>query len=770
MFINPAGVKFGWRLQVRRPLSLGLFGAALALPVVLLNFAFTADYMARGSDSQYAGVTLGLIAEGAITPASIEMTSGPEKYRAEVIARDRAIKKVAPTASLVIYIREASVKFSEQQVRAMATGDLWDLGKYDPDAFRVSQGQMPTQHATAAISTTLASQLGTTVGDEIVFANSRFTVVGIVERALDLKRSEVFFRSDDLLANAKEVFEYSWKYYDKSETQPLLGWNENAPESAAINISTRTDVENRLRSYGQSLPLPLLVGAIAVMFAGVLLMRTLTQEQQRERKGRLTRLAAPRNITFLTALGTTAAVGLLSIALATLGSAVSVFALRQNVWIAGERIPGELEIPLVSAVGVWLLSCAVLIVGLILPQRANKQIQVKSKNGQSGRGRLKRIARVQSNFRSNKWSRIGTSLSLFVAFALMIFMDTSIAPENNGTSSLAPGQFIIVKNAPNDVTKADTAVNLRTDELISALSSEIEGTFVPVNFLNYRPPASAEDASTRELNLNVPENGHGLTYIETEAEVAIVIDRSLTPKELQAYSSGIPVFVREAPVQVPPMRALSEANLTWFAFPDGDGKLGTLKVFTDENAPFSVVSENFIIGPAALTKGKFSSLKASPSTVYILSSPGAVQNPQDAEFVQTTLAQFDVSASSVIIADPPQQRSPGLVSLVTLTVFAALIISLLELTSRSVNVRGDVSRLLRLHATKRFRYRIVHRDVLIRQTTASLLTLGLTCGLSGPLLSATSGITIIFTAAFQIAAAYVVVILAASTILFWRVK
>ncbi|MEY3278165.1 MAG: hypothetical protein RLZZ426_651 [Actinomycetota bacterium] len=769
MFLTPAGVIFGWRLQVRRPLSLGLFGAALALPVVLLNFAFTADYMARGSDSQYTGTTLGLLAEGTITPSSIDTTSGPEKYRAEVLARDRAIKTVAPTASLVIYIRETSVKFLDQQIGTMATGDLWEPGKYDPAAFRVSQGQMPTQHATAAISTTFASQLGATVGDEIIFENSQFTVVGIVERALDLKRSEVFFRTDDLLANAKEVFQYTWKYYDKSETQPLLAWNETASESEAINISTRTDVENRLRSYSQSLPLPLLVGAIAVMFAGVLLMRTLTQEQQRERKERLARLAAPRNITFLTALGTTAAVGLLSIALATLGSAVCVFALRQNVWIAGERIPGEIELPLASAAGVWLLSCAVLIVGLILPQRANKQIQVKSKSGQSGQGRLKQIARVLSNFRSNKWSRIGTSLSLFVAFALMIFMDTSIAPENYGTSTLAPGQFRILKSGLNDATQADTAVNLRTDELISALSREIAGTFVAVNFLNYQPPVSAQDASIRELNLNVPENGNGLTYIETEAEVAIVIDRLLTPKELQAYSSGIPVFIREDDIQVPPMRPLSEANLSWFGF-SSDGNLGTLKVFTDENAPYTNVAENFIIGPAALKTGKFASLKASPNTVYILSSPGAVQNPQDAEFVQTTLAQFEVSATAVIIADPPQQRSPGLVSLVTLTVFAALIISLLELASRSVNVRGDVSRLLRLHATKRFRYRIVHRDVLVGQMIACLFTLGVTCALSVPLLSATSGVNIIYTAAFQIAAAYVVVTLAASTILFWRVK
>ncbi|MEY3277702.1 MAG: hypothetical protein RLZZ426_188 [Actinomycetota bacterium] len=765
MFLTPIGVKFGWRLQVRRPLSLGLFGAALALPVVLLNFAFTADYVARASDSQYTGVTLGLVAEGTITPVFIEMTSGPEKYRAEVLARDRAIKTVAPTASLVINLRETSVKFLDRQASTSATGDDWSPELFDRSAFRVSQGQMPIERSTAAITTTLASQLGATVGDEIMFANSQFTVVGIVERALDLKRSEVFFRSDDLLANAKEVFQYTWKYYDKSETQPLLAWNKTAPAGESIGVSTRIDLENRLRSYGQSLPLPLLVGAIAVMFAGVLLLRTLTQEQQRERKERLARLAAPRNITFLTALGTTAAVGLLSIALAAVGSAVSVFALRQNVWIAGERIPGELEIPLANSVGVWMLSCAVLTVGLILPQRVNKQIQVKSKDGQSGQGRLKQIARVQSSFRSNKWSRIGTSLSLFVAFALMIFMDTSIAPENFPPSDLAPGQFRILKNGPNDATQADTAVSIRTDELISALSKEITGNFAVVNYVKYQPPASAQDTSIRKLMVVSPDNGSGLAYIETETEVEIAIGRSLTSQELQAFNAGLTVFFREEQ-HLP----ISDANLSWFAFPGG-GEIGTIKVFTDKNAPYvGALSENFIIGPAALTKGKFASLGALPKVAHILSGPGAVQNPQDAEYVQTTLVKFEVSASAVIIAEPPQRRSSNVISLVLLATIAALTISLLELASRSVNVRGDVSRLLRLHATKRFRYRIVHRDVLVGQMIACLFTLGVTCALSVPLLSATSGVNIIYTAAFQIAAAYLVVTLAASTLLFWRVK
>lgn len=761
--MNCAGFSLGWRLQVRRRLSLIVFAVGLSLPALLINFAFTADYLSRASDAQYVAAVLGPLGQGTIKPVQTLNGSSHQEFLSALRKRDEKLKRIAPSSTLVVHVRESAIGFGERQAAASATGDDWEPAHFDRTAFRSSSGHMPTSDDTVALSSALVEELGVSLGDTVLYGGKSFEVVGVAERALDLNRAEAFFSTEGILRATREIFDYSWRYSDPADNQKLMEWNLTAPAGEAIIVETRFDIENRLRSYGQRLPLPLVAGALAVLACAALLLRTFTRDEQSDRSERLTRLGGSKVSRLAVGLGGASAIAVLSAGVAVLGSTLLIFSLRQSVWRAGLRIPGEVEIPFLPCISAWLIGCSVLAIGMTVPYRARRVVKPLASDGQSGYRALLSLGRLRAHFSERRWSRIGTTCALLVSFALIIFTDTAIAATNSRPTDLAAGQFRILRGGLSDFSDSDTAVNQRPDELMSALAKRLPGQFYAVSELVV--DTRLKDSSKIEQRLDVSLPGHsGFAFVGAEQAAAALIGRPMSVLERQAYAAG-KVILFKSDVGAAPDAAIVTAYSAERA-----RRVGSVEVFTDLSAPLvPAVMTNVIVGPAGLRHEPFDALKARPEVAYVLSAPGAIGDVVDKQYLNSTLAQFGVPASAVVMTEPLSERSDGIVSLLVLTVFAGLAIAVLELASQAVDTREDQAKLRRLNGSWIFRYRFVYMPVLQRQVLTVVLPL-LVATLIANFSIGSYGITPSINAAAVIAALCVTALLTASLLMFWKVK
>ena len=764
MLLKSAGLRLGVRLQARRRFSLLVFSLALSAPAILVNFAITADYLSKASDEQYVATVLGTKAVGQVRPSITVYGRSQAEFRKQVTTRDQTIKRLAPSSSLVIHVRDGSISFGDRQVWTSATGDSWANGRFDPSAFRVSSGSMPTESGTAALSTELSRQLGTKLGDEVIFSDQKFRVVGIAERALDRRRVEAYFRNNDLLAATDDTFEYSWKYFSVEETQNLVAWNQRAPIGESILVATRGDILNRLSSYAQKLPMPMVAGALAVLVCTSLLFRTLTRQQHEERLARLVRLGSNRRISILLSTGATVAVTVVSLVVTVLTSTFLVFILRQNVWLAGERIPGELELPTLTVALVWVVSVATMLTGMLLPfKTSTKSLNLES-GGSSGRRALRQMAKSNSRFRAHKWSRVGAALALLTSSALLSFIDTSVYASNSLPSSLAPGQVRVLRNPIDDLSLGDTVVSQRPREVRAALTDSLGADFFGVSDVEVPSPSSVSEQNQRTLMVQSPENGSGLAYVESPQAAAALIGRQLTQSERQAFRVGSVIFVREVG-----FRPLTAASLSWYSFRK-NVNLGSVDVFTDVHADVVYGDVNFIAGPAALKLEPFVGLDAYPRISFLLSGPSAIETVQDVETLQSTLAQFGIPASTVVKKESAVERSDGLMTLVVLMFSAAAGIALVELASRAVDAQPDEARLRRMYAPVVARFAFVFRHGITAHTAIAGVCLFGSVALGQIVVAAPSGAPVQALGAVTLIVSYVGFILVGSTVLSRKVR
>jgi hypothetical protein len=376
---------------------------------------------------------------------------------------------------------------------------------------------------------------------------------------------------------------------------------------------------------------------------------------------------------------------------------------------------------------------------------------------------LLEVGRLRASFSERRWSRIGTTSALLVSFVLVIFTDTAIAATNSRPTDLAPGQFRVLRNGLSDFSDGDSAVNQRPDELMAALAARLPGHFVAVSELFVETRLT--DSSKLEQRLDVGSPGHsGFAFVYTEREAAALIGRPMSFRERQAFAAGKVILFRSDAGAAP-----DEVIVTAYSA-ERAGRVGAVEVFTDPSAPLvPAVMTNLIVGPAGLQHRPFAALKARPEVAYVLSSPGAIGDGIDEQYLNSTLAQFGVSASAVIMSEPLTGRSDGIVSLLVLTVFAGLAIALLELASQTVDTRADQARLSRLNGSRVFRFRFVYVPVLQRQVLTVVLPL-LVSTLIAEFSIGSYGYAPAFDAAMVIAGLCIAALVTTSLLMFWKVK
>lgn len=688
-------LRLGGIVRWRRRAGLAVLAFAAALPVTVSTLAFTADDISRPSGEQYASAVMGGLEAEAI------LVSGSPAPPAEVLARraklDERVRDADPAALLTFVARSLTVKLP-QGGRAMTLfARPWTAQVLAGDWLAVVEGRLPQAAGEVAVSRLAAEQGGVAIGDSVVALGQTLRVVGVAERAQDLKSEDLFALPEDVAKSGEWFLEPRWLL---STSSVDLG-----PE---FIIRTRQEVLETGRSLASRLPAPLVFGSLALLIVVILLGRILDREGEALSQRRLNAIGFSQAQQRVAAMGGIFLVVVCAAAVAAPATALGIWVLRQRIWAAGERVPPPIEIPwsLIAVIGTASIVFAML--GGLARLRPRRDVVPAERKGGTAWVQFVRSSRLTDRRRLGRWSAVaiaGGSLLLTSGLTLITALETRQSEASR--SSLLPGQ---IRVASSDGISPPKTQPEFPDSMLDAIRDATGNQThrrEQLRVAGRTAPGSQIFAKTRTLAGTV-----GL--VRRQEDVSWLIGRDLDSNELLALEEG-------RLLAVDPTRVELGAATTVSLVEERKGRLTTVvravPVAAMESPKQVLPDILFLAGPALLANLEAESVLLEPYTESVVTQPGGNDSPEAMQAVIAVAEEYGFPPGTVRkMRTPLDAVGEGVRTLSALLSCLCLAILVVLSASRAVSASPRDATLAKLGATHAQRVRVAVLNPVQSQT------------------------------------------------------
>lgn len=517
--------RLGFLMQVRLRVAIAVLSIAFALPTATFSIAYAIDVNARPSGAQYATAALGdfaaqlqLAEQKPMLPVALHL------WREQ---QQRAAKLLSPDAVATFSQRNVPAKSQSAVTGVTLFARPWNSPTSVCGNCRVHAGRYPDAADEIALSPTSLQLLRVSIGEQVKMMDKQWTIVGVIQRDLDLKSPDAFVTAKSVAALGDWKLEMRW----------LLPAQLNGQVPSQFVYRSRERFENGLLGYSERLPAPLVFGALLFLIFCSAMQRQLSIRRIETRNQRLDGLGARRHDRIALAFGSAAAIALFGSLTAAAISTFVAFWVRQTVLDSGERVPAPFSLPTLPITLIWLLSIVALMSAHSLVARnvVRTTRSTRDRHFNNALTKFRNLSMATTRRSAGKWA---SSTLVLAAAILVLALEATSGATNYALATTRQSHL------PNSiwVLRGDPTTTLGSDaRLTNALRIAIqEATNKPAVFI-YGLQVSVDDSAYYDATLCSRvqfERSCGLELLPDAAAFKVRFGRDWSVQERELLARG----------------------------------------------------------------------------------------------------------------------------------------------------------------------------------------------------------------------------------------